>query len=199
MISTRTKLHHLVATSALVLFAALGRPDTAQAQNTLLFSPSVVNFSTVLNGTPASQTVNVSLNNFPVSSLQASLPTYAAGQTAGWIASVVPTTNGAQSFLTINVVNTGLFPGTYNATIGVTAQGIAATIPVVLTVFSSTALVPDQTTLNFTAQTNGTSSSPQTVNVTSVGQNGQPTPGVSFAAISNQPYIVVNASSTVTP
>jgi uncharacterized protein (TIGR03437 family) len=199
MISTRTKLNHLFATNAFLFLAVVGHLDTARAQNTLLFSPPTVNFSTVLNGTPASQNVNVSLNNLPVTSLQAGFPTYTQGQTAGWIASIVANVNGVQSYLTINVGNAGLLPGTYNASVPVTAQGIATTIPVVLTVYNSTTLVPDQTTLNFTAQTNGTSSVPQIVNVTSVGQNGQPTPGVSFTATSSLAYVLVNASSTVTP
>ncbi len=199
MIGFKPTSKHFLAANALLLFTALSHIDTANAQNGLLISPSTVSVSSVLNATPAAQTVNITINNLPVTSLTAGLATYTAGQAANWVASAVPTVNPAQSYLTINFFNNGLLPGTYNATIPITAQGITANIPVVWTVYNSTTLTADQSTLNFTAQTNGSASAAQLVNIGSVGQNSSAVSGVSFTATSSQPWLTVVASSTVTP
>src|ERR1700736_2953703 len=89
MMSIYPKLSNRLAAPVLVILAVVSHMDTARAQNTLLFSPPTVNFSTNINPTPAPQNVNVSLNNQPVTSLTYTSTTYAAGQTVGWIATVV--------------------------------------------------------------------------------------------------------------
>jgi len=196
MQSISSRFNQAVGFLALMAVAVVGHPDTAQAQNGLAFSPNAVTFAASVNN-PAlqSQNVTVTVNGAPASTLSASVTT-TPGQQGGYL-SATTTVNGSQSFVTVIANPSGLQPGSYTASIVITANAQTAAIPVTLNIFSSSTISVDQTSLNFFAQQNASAPpASQTVNVTGTG--GIPL-AVATATSSGGGWLSAAQSSTTVP
>jgi uncharacterized protein (TIGR03437 family) len=152
--STTIPLHLTVSNTPLLTVGAPPAPFTYQPGGTL----------------PASQTVQIGTTS---SAVQISVATTLPSGQSWLLASPLTGTASAATpqALTISVNPTGLAAGTYNGTITVTGTGAAnqLTIPVTLTVSTSTLLNATPSAVTFSYQTGTTAPGAQTITVTSSG------------------------------
>jgi len=153
----KTKVQQFLMLFSAISMMVVGHPDTAQAQNSIAFSPNPVQFTASLtNAGIQSKDVSVTVNGQPATSVSGS-------GTVGYLSAAPSATPGA---LTVIANSSGLQPGTYNGSINVTANGLSAALPVMLTVYGSNTITLSTNTLTFNAQANGSGPASQTVNVT---------------------------------
>jgi uncharacterized protein (TIGR03437 family) len=154
---------------------------------TVLFSPSQFNFTSVVNGSTADQTLTLTSNVAPAVS-------YSLTANASWL-SVLTSTGVTPGTTTVRVNPAGLGAGTYNGSITMTAVGAAnngTTIPVTLTVSgTSQGLALNPISLRFVAQVNGGFPPAQNVQVTGSAGN--------YVVASSQPWLLVTPSNGTTP
>ena len=147
------KMNRLAGFLAVATLVLLSHPDTALGQ-TLTFQPSPIAFTIPGPGSTASQVVTVnSTNGTAITSLFVSPISTSSG--GNWLSG--PGTQVNSNTFTLNVTNTSnLAPGgTYNGTVGVTANGsISGSLNVTLTVGSNSGngngLVANPSQISFT-------------------------------------------------
>jgi len=180
-----------------------GSTTTSCATGPLTVSPASMTFTGALNGSaPPTQYLNVTASS---SSTYYSVST--SVQTGNWLSVTSPCTYcyGSQS-LAVVVNQSGLSAGTYQGTIYLNTNGTVQQVGVTLTVGTaggSGNVSVSTSSLNFTAQVNGSAPAAQTVQVSSstsgVGYTVTYTPLGSWLSLSNNGSTVSSGQGLTTP
>lgn len=167
--------------NATVVVSAPGASNSPQSvavtltvtSNTIALSRTSVPFSGAVGGAnPSVQTVGISNAGAGTLTGLAVAVSYRAGQTPGWLTTATLSSTTANSTLTLQPSVGALAPGTYNATVAVTAPGATNSpqiIAVTLTVATSPSIALSRTSVPFSAQLGGANPAVQTVTITNSG------------------------------
>jgi len=179
-----------------------GSTATSCATGPLTVSPTSMTFTAALNGSaPATQYLNVTASSGTYYSVSTSV------QNGSWLSVTSPCTYcyGSQS-LAVVVNQSGLGAGTYQGTIYLNTNGTVQQVGVTLTVGASGGsgnVSVSTSSLNFTAQVNGSAPAAQTVQVSSstsgVGYTVTYTPSGTWLSLSNNGSTVSSGQSLTTP
>lgn len=146
---------------------------TVQEGPILGVSPAATEFAAVQNGaTPGDRTIAIqNVGDGVLNGLNVSI-SYPAGQPTGWLAAALSGSTAPAS-LVLSANQGALAPGTYTATVVVTAAGASnspVTIPVALTVqVPPPAIALGATELNFAMSAGGAAPAAQSVGITNAG------------------------------
>jgi hypothetical protein len=175
---------------AVAAFGILSNLDTAVAQ-TLVATPSPVNFNVQTGGTAPSQNVNITLNGASVTIVSVSAST-TTGQ--NWL---LPSIGSSSVFVSVNAA--GLTAGTYSGTVTANTSSGTINFPVNLTVAATPTLNVNPAALNFAYQAGTAAPLPQTITLTSSGSSTNATVTSSTNTGGTQWLIVSPTGPVTTP
>jgi len=161
---------------------------TSATTSTIIATPSSIAFSQVSGGSlPSAQTIQLTTSpSSPTAFAVAGIP--------NWL-TVTPTTGTTDQLLTLSVNSNSASLPTGVTTVPLSITGGASTlmvnVSITITSASAGAITATPSTLSFTAVNGGSAPSSQTVTLTS-------SPSTSFAAASNQSWLLVSPNSGTT-
>jgi Big-like domain-containing protein len=168
-------------------------------------STTGVTFETSAGSTPPGpQTVGIANNGSgPLKNLAIGLVTYSQGA-SGWLTASLPANAATPATLTLQPNTTLLPPGTYSATVPVSAPSATnspRSVTVTYIVDQASVLVLSRSSVPITGQANGTLPSTQTVNITSSGGSavGGIAPGTITYSTGATGWLAASLTSSSTP